>query len=135
MNDAEDTGPLTPEQNLKLASSPYAGTGSLEAKEELDEMRALISNSPPDDPARRRAERNLVILEEYIDLYNRCMSYGVARVMTLEETQTICRIQRGSMNPNKPEITIINEVSYHDLALGTKASTSDVFKEFFGGTE
>lgn len=133
MNDAENTGSLTLEQNLKLQSSPYAGTNSLDAKQELEEMRDLIKHSPPNDPARKRAERNIVILEEYIDLYTRRMSHGVARVMTLEQIQSVCRANRGSLNPNKPEITVINEVNIDTLGVPGKEPLSDVFKEFFEG--
>jgi hypothetical protein len=132
-NDAEESLALTLEQEMKLISHVYAGTSGIEAKEELEEMRDLIKHSPPDDPARLRAERNLPKLEEYIDLYNRRATYGVAQVIDLPKFQTISRAERGSLTDRKPHITVINEVHFHDLAPGSKEPVSDVFKAFFEG--
>lgn len=133
MNDAEENLSLTLEQEMKLISSPYAGTSSIEAKEELEEMRDLIKHSPPDDPARKRAERNLPKLEEYIDLFNRRAAYGVAQVIDLPMLQTINRAERGSLTKRNQPVTVINEVNIDLLALPGKAPVSDVFKEFFEG--
>lgn len=135
MNDAEENLSLTLEQEMKLISSPYAGTSSIEAKEELEEMRELIKHSPPDDPARKRAERNLPKLEEYIDLYNRRAAYGVAQVIGLPKLQTISRAERGSLTERNSRTTVINEVHFHDLAPNSKESVDTAFEKFFGGKE
>lgn len=108
MNDAEENLSLTLEQEMKLINSPYAGTSSIEAKEELEEMRDLIKHSPPDDPARKRAERNLPKLEEYIDLYNRRAAYGVAQVIDLPQLQTISRAKLLTAHTVKPAAWELN---------------------------